>query len=185
MLSLSLGAAIASVNGRMHKMVVSYSSNVCENSLVQWNVWIQRLPRENVSTMSPVLMGHNFSSVVILLTFMLCQCNVMTLLNSLCGMGAWSDVLPSTISPVCNHAGNWNAPIHWVTSLSIPYILSLLRSQPWGTFSNALAESKTPTMTRCPRWLESAECHRNGAFWSHVSVMPWMNCYYICCICIQ
>ena len=105
MLSLSLGAAIALVNERMHKMVVPYSSNVCENSLVQWNVWIQRLPRENVSTMSPVLMGHNFSSFAILLTFMLCQCNVMTLLNSLCGMGAWSDVLPSTITPVCNHAG--------------------------------------------------------------------------------
>ena len=76
----------------MHKMVVPYSSNMCEN----WkqsrpiNVWIHRLPRENVSTMSPALVGRNFSSVDILLTFMLCQCNVMTLLNNLSGTGAWT-----------------------------------------------------------------------------------------------
>ena len=72
----------------MHKMVVPYNSNVCENSLVQWNVWVHRLPRENVITMSLVLVGHNFSSVDILLTFTLCQCNVMTLLNNLSGTGA-------------------------------------------------------------------------------------------------
>ena len=72
----------------MHKMVVPYSSNVYENSLVQWNVWIHRLSRENVSTMSPALVGRNFSSVDILLTFTLCQCNVMTLLNNLSGTGA-------------------------------------------------------------------------------------------------
>ena len=78
----------------MHVMVVPYSSNVCENSLVQWNVWIHRLPRENVSTMSSVLVGHNLSSVDILLTFMLCQCNVLTLLNNLSGTGArWLRVL--------------------------------------------------------------------------------------------
>ena len=75
----------------MHKMVVPYSSNVCENSLVQWNVWIHRLPRENVSTMSPALVGRNFSSVDILLTFTLCQCNVMTLLNNLSGTGVWTN----------------------------------------------------------------------------------------------
>ena len=74
----------------MHKMVVPYNSNVCENSLVQWNASIHRLPRENVITMSPVLVGRNFSSVDILLTFTLCQCNVMTLLNNLSGTGAWS-----------------------------------------------------------------------------------------------
>ena len=73
----------------MHKMVVPYNSNVCENSLVQWNAWIHRLPRENVITMSPVLVGPNFSSVDILLTFTLCQCNVMTLLNNLSGTEAW------------------------------------------------------------------------------------------------
>ena len=73
----------------MYKMVVPYSSNVCENSLIQWNVWIHRLPRENVSTMSPALVGRNFSSVDILLTFTLSQCNVMTLLNNLSGTGAW------------------------------------------------------------------------------------------------
>ena len=43
---------------------------------------------ENVSTMSPALVGRNFSSVDILLTFTLCQCNVMTLLNNLSGTGA-------------------------------------------------------------------------------------------------
>ena len=43
------------VTSTMHEMVVPYSSNVCENSLVQWNVSIHRLPRENVSTMSPAL----------------------------------------------------------------------------------------------------------------------------------
>ena len=74
----------------MHKMVVSHNSNVCENSPVQWNVWIHRLPRENVITMSLVLVGRNFSSVDILLTFKLCQCNVMTSLNNLSGTGAWS-----------------------------------------------------------------------------------------------
>ena len=40
--------------------------------------------------MSPVLMGRNFSSVDILLTITLCQCNVMTLLNNLSGTGAWA-----------------------------------------------------------------------------------------------
>ena len=49
----------------MHKIVVPYNSNVCENSLVQWNVWIHRLPRENVITMSPVLVGRN----LVVLTF--------------------------------------------------------------------------------------------------------------------
>ena len=73
----------------MHKMVVPYSSNVCENSLIQWNVWLHWLPRENVITMSPVLVGRNFSSVDILLTFTLCKCNVMTLLNNLSGTGPW------------------------------------------------------------------------------------------------
>ena len=68
---------------------------MCENSLVQWNVWIHRLPRENVSTMSPALVGRNFSSVDILLTFTLCQCNVMTLLNNLSGTGAWGLILPN------------------------------------------------------------------------------------------
>ena len=72
----------------MYKMVVPYSSNVCENSLIQWNVWIHWLPRENVITMSPVLVGRNFSSVDILLTITLCKCNVMTLLNNLSGTGA-------------------------------------------------------------------------------------------------
>ena len=70
-------------------IVVPYSSNVCENSLVQWNVWIHRLPRENVSTMSPALGGCNFSSFDILLTFTLCQCNVMSLLNNLSGTEVW------------------------------------------------------------------------------------------------
>ena len=37
--------------------------------------------------MSPVLVGRNFSSVDILLTFTLCKCNVMTLLNNLSGTG--------------------------------------------------------------------------------------------------
>ena len=76
----------------MHKMVVPYNSNVCENSLVQWNVWIHRLQRENIITMSPVFVGHNFSSVDILLTFTLFQCNAMTLLNNLSGTGASSHV---------------------------------------------------------------------------------------------
>ena len=58
-------------------------------SLVQWNVWIHRLPRANVSTLSPALVGRHFSSVFILLSFMLCQCNVMTLLNNLSGTGTW------------------------------------------------------------------------------------------------
>ena len=53
----------------MHKMVVTYNSNVRENSIVQWNVSIHRLPTENVITMSPVLVGRNFSSVDILLTY--------------------------------------------------------------------------------------------------------------------
>ena len=69
----------------MHKILVPYSSNVCENSL-QSNVWIYRLPMENVSTMSLLLVGRNFSSADILLTFILCQCNVMTLLNNCSGM---------------------------------------------------------------------------------------------------
>ena len=60
----------------------SYSSNLWENRLVQCNVWIHRLPRENVSTMSPVFVGCSFHSVGILLTFTLWQCNVMTLLNN-------------------------------------------------------------------------------------------------------
>ena len=34
-------------------------------------------------------MGRHFSSVFILLSFMLCQCNVMTLLNNLSGTGTW------------------------------------------------------------------------------------------------
>ena len=72
----------------MHKMVVPNNSNASENSVVQWNVWIHWLPRENVITMSPVLVGRNFNSVDILLTFTLCQCNVMTLLNNLSGTGA-------------------------------------------------------------------------------------------------
>ena len=72
----------------MQKMVVPYNSNVCENSIVQWNFWIHWLPRENVIAMSPVLVGHNFSNVDILLTFTLCQCNVMTLLNNHSGTGA-------------------------------------------------------------------------------------------------
>ena len=61
---------------------------MCENSLIQWNVWIHWLPRENISTMSPPLVGHNFTSVDILLTFTLCQCNVITLLDNLSGTGA-------------------------------------------------------------------------------------------------
>ena len=72
----------------MHEMVVPCSSNVCENSLIQWNVWIHRLPRENVSTISPVLVRRNFSSADILLTFTLCQWNVITLLNNLSGTWA-------------------------------------------------------------------------------------------------
>ena len=77
----------------MHKMVVPYNSNACENSLVQWNVWIHWLPRENVITMSLVLVGRNFNSVDFLLTFTLYQCNVMTLLNNLSGTGAWLEKL--------------------------------------------------------------------------------------------
>ena len=42
--------------------------------------------------MSPALVGRNFSSVDILLTFTLCQCSVMTLLNNLSGTGAWPNV---------------------------------------------------------------------------------------------
>ena len=37
--------------------------------------------------MSPALVGRNFSRVDILLTFTLCQCNVMTLLKNLSGTG--------------------------------------------------------------------------------------------------
>ena len=102
-------------DGTMHKMVVPYSSNVCENSLVQWNVWMHRLPRENVSTMSPALVGRNFSSVDILLTFTLCQCNVMTLLNNLRGTGAWLRLSIFLINKIlimalqdCNINGNQN-----------------------------------------------------------------------------
>ena len=73
----------------MHEMVVPYSSNVCENNFVHWNVWIHRLPRENVSTMSPALVGRNFSSVDILLTFTLSQ-YILTLLNNLSETGASS-----------------------------------------------------------------------------------------------
>ena len=83
----------------MHKMVVLYNSNVCENSLVQWNVWIHWLPRDNAITMSPVLVGRNFSSVDILLTFTFSQCNVMTLLNNLSETGAWCQ--------------NWCQKLHW------------------------------------------------------------------------
>ena len=80
---------IRPVTSQCTKRLFPYSSNVCENSLVQWNVWIHRVPRETVSTMSsPVLVGRNFSSVDILLIFPLCQCNVMTLLNNLSGTGA-------------------------------------------------------------------------------------------------
>ena len=66
---------------------------MCEDSLVEWNVWIHRVSKENVSTMSTALMGRNFSSVDILLAFTLCQCNVMALLNNFSGTGAW----------FCNH----------------------------------------------------------------------------------
>ena len=68
-------------------------------SLQQQCVWKESCPMKhsdtsvanrNVITMSPVLVGRNFSSVDILLTFMLCQCNVMTLLNNFSGTGAWS-----------------------------------------------------------------------------------------------
>ena len=67
-------------------------------SLQQQCVWKQSRPikrldtlvaKGNVITMSPVLVGRNFNSVDILLTFTLCQCNVMTLLNNLSGTGAW------------------------------------------------------------------------------------------------
>ena len=86
----------------MHKTVVSYSCNECENSLVQWNVWIHRVPREIVSTMSsPVLVGRNFSSVDILLIFPLCQCNVMTLLNNLSGTGAMHFFWKIPCKPKC------------------------------------------------------------------------------------
>ena len=47
----------------MHEIIVPYSNDVFENSLVQWNVRILRLPRENVSTMSPALAGRHVSSV--------------------------------------------------------------------------------------------------------------------------
>ena len=51
-------------------------------------------------TMSPVLVGRNFSSVDILLTFMLCQCNVMTSLNNLSGTGARRTVTTSSLLDV-------------------------------------------------------------------------------------
>ena len=98
----------------MHKMVVPYSSNVCENSLVQWNVWIHWLPRENVITMPPVLVGRNFSSVDILLTFTLCQCNVMTLLNNLSGTGARS--ISSEWSSLMT---NWGHTLMWGVECTI------------------------------------------------------------------
>ena len=88
------------VTSQCTKLVVPYSSNVCENSLVQWNVWIHRLLRENVSTMSSALVGRNFSSVDILLTFTLCQCNVMTLLNNLSGTGAWCFSTSTSVTTV-------------------------------------------------------------------------------------
>ena len=47
----------------MHEMVVPYSNNLCENSLVQWNVWVHRVTRENVSTMSSALVGRNCSQL--------------------------------------------------------------------------------------------------------------------------
>ena len=48
---------------------------------------IHRLPKTNVSTISSGLMRRNFSSVSFLLTFNLCQSNVMILLNHLSGAG--------------------------------------------------------------------------------------------------
>ena len=75
----------------MHKMVVPYSSNVCENSLVQWNVWIHRLPRENVSTMSPALVGRNYISAVLTFCWHSRCANVMSwhYWTILVGRGAW------------------------------------------------------------------------------------------------
>ena len=68
-----------------------YNSDVHENSIVQWNVWTHRFPREIVSTMLPALVGRIFSSVEIVLTFTLCKCNVMALLNNLSGTAARYD----------------------------------------------------------------------------------------------
>ena len=80
---------------------------MCEDSLVEWNVWIHRVSKENISTMSTALMGRNFSSIDILLTFKLCQCNVMALLNKFSGAGSW----------FCNHLktkpGNKTAAPPW------------------------------------------------------------------------
>ena len=72
----------------IHKLIVSYSSNLCKLNLNRWNFWIHWLPKANISTMSPVLVGCNVSSIDILLLFILCQCNVMTLLKK-----------PSTVGP--------------------------------------------------------------------------------------
>ena len=83
----------------MHDMVVPYSSNVRENSLVQWNVWIHRLPRKNVSTLSPVLVGRNFSSVHILLIF-----------TPLVGSGTPAFTLGSRIDP---HRHRGVVKVHW------------------------------------------------------------------------
>ena len=43
-----------------------------------WNIWIHQLPRENVSTMSSAIVGHNICSVDILLTFIYFYANVMS-----------------------------------------------------------------------------------------------------------
>ena len=72
----------------IHKLIVSYSSNLCKLNLNRLNFWIHWLPKANISTMSPVLVGCNVSSIDILLLFILCQCNVMTLLKK-----------PSTVGP--------------------------------------------------------------------------------------
>ena len=92
---------------------------MCEDNLVEWDAWIHRVSRENVSTMSTALMGRNVSSVDILLTFTLCRSNVMALLNNFSGTGAW----------FCNHLktkpGNKTAAPPW-PNLNRPYTLGRL-----------------------------------------------------------
>ena len=120
-------------------MVVPYSSNVCENSLVQWNVWIHRLPRENVSTMSPALMGRNFSRVDILLTFTLCQCNVITLLDNLSGTGARITIIPYT-----------RASIHYADGRLSARSREVSKSRDLGlNFSNRFEIWLAPRQHRC------------------------------------
>ena len=77
-----------------------------------------------MSAVSPALVGRNFSSVYILLSFMLCQCNVMTLLNNLNGTAmqtsSWSLCDPCPLPRVlfCVYSsllvactpGSWLAP---------------------------------------------------------------------------